>query len=630
MVDFSLQYWHLKFAGVEYMDGFRNFVKGPLGKGLLVLFTIPFAVIGIESYFTSSSSPNVSQVVNGVPISKDEVDVQIKALREGYLQQVGGDVSLLNQEMIEKRASDNLLYRNLLMQQTNKLGIILSQAQVEQMLTTIPSFQENGVFSPAKYESYLKHSNLTSQEFVNGVRQDRAIEMLLANLMMSLINQHDVQQLNKLKNEQRQVYLASLSFAEYLNQVTASESEIQSYYDKNKNQFIQLPRVNVEYLHLPVELIKTEIVVSDVDIKNAYQNYVQNLPKTVKHILITTDARSEAEAKKRADEAYAQLQVGTSFAQVASQYSEDAESKNKGGVISSYASGQFSDSFDQAVKNTTVGQTSVPVKTNFGYHIIHVDSQQAQSIESLKEQLITQVKKQKQEIAFTELVNRLNEMAISSDSLEVIQQEVKTVNIQKVTGLTPKNKDPILSQIQVKARLFGDDVKKGDRHVSGNIQLANGDQVWVKVTHYVPSGVLQLVDIAEQVKAKVLEEKAMQMAKAKVQTMLDSFKTRPAQEVIANNTKVKFENAGYWVRGKQLTSVENLAFSLTPPKAGYWSVGTSILDKELLILAVANVKYDMKTGEEPQKLYMQEYAQERIKQEVNDYTHYLKSIAKIK
>lgn len=611
------------------MDGFRNFVKGPLGKGLLVLFTIPFAVIGIESYFTGSSSQNVSQVVNGVPISKEEVDVQIKSLREGYLQQVGGDVSLLNQEMIEKRASDNLLYRQLLMQQTNKLGIVLSQAQVEQMLTTIPSFQENGVFSPTKYENYLKHSNLTSQEFVNGVRQDRSIEMLLANLMMGLVNQHDVQQLNKLKNEQRQVYLASLSFAEYLSQVSATDSEIQSYYEKHKNQFIQLPSVNVEYLHLPVDLVKTEVTVSDADIQSAYQQYVQNLAKTVKHILITTDSRSEADAKKRADEAYAQLQAGTSFAQVASQYSEDVDSKDKGGVIAGYAVGQLSDSFDQAVKNATIGQATTPVKTNFGYHIIHVDSQQAPSLESLKEQLTAQVKKQKQEVAFTEMVNRLNELAVSSDSLETIQQEVKTVHVQKISGITPKNRDQVLGQLPVKARLFGDDVKKGDRHVSGNIQLSNGDQVWVKVTHYSPAGVPPLADINDQVKGKVLEEKAMQMAQAKVQTMLDDFKTKPAQDVLANSS-VKFENAGYWGRGNQIATVENLAFSLTPPKEGHWSVGTSVLDKELLILAVADVKYAVKDGAEVSKAYSHEYLQERVKQEVNDYTHYLKSIAKIK
>lgn len=610
------------------MEGFRSFVKGPLGKALLVLFTIPFAVIGVESYFTGSNSQNVSQMVNGEPISKDELDAQIKAIRANYLQQVGGDESLLNQDVIEKTALNNLILRRLIVQQTNKLGIMLSQTQIEQLLTTIAGFQENGVFSPAKYEAYLKANHLTSQEFVNSVRQDRAIEMLLTSLGMSLINQHDIQQVNNLANEQRQVYVASVPFAEYLSQVTATDGEIQSYYEQHKNQFVQLPKVNVEYLHLPVGLVKVEADVTDADIQQAYQQYQQNLPKTVRHILITTDARSEDEAKKRADEAYAKLQAGSTFAQVATEYSEDIESKAKGGLITGYAQGQFSDSFDQAVKNVTIGQTSAPVKTNFGYHIIAVDSQQPASLESMKEQLTAQVKKQKSETAFVELVNRLNESVVSADSLDVIQQEVKSATIEKVTDISPKNKHPILGQLAVKNRLFGSDVKQGDRHVSGNIALANGDQVWVKVTQYSPAGVPALEQVREQVKAKVLEEKAMQMAKAKIQPVLDGFKSKPAQEVLAQSS-IKFENAGVWGRERQFP-VGQVALSLAPPQAGHWSVGTTIFDNELLVVAVADVKHEMSQNVALQGQYAQQYMQTRVNQEINDYTHYLKSIAKIK
>lgn len=610
------------------MEGFRSFVKGPLGKALLVLFTIPFAVIGVESYFTGSNSQNVSQMVNGEPISKDELDAQIKAIRANYLQQVGGDESLLNQDVIEKTALNNLILRRLIVQQTNKLGIMLSQAQIEQLLTIIAGFQENGVFSPAKYEAYLKANHLTSQEFVNSVRQDRAIEMLLTSLGMSLINQHDIQQVSNLANEQRQVYVASVPFAEYLSQVTATDGEIQSYYEQHKNQFVQLPKVNVEYLHLPVGLVKAEADVTDADIQQAYQQYQQNLPKTVRHILITTDARSEDEAKKRADEAYAKLQAGSTFAQVATEYSEDIESKAKGGLITGYAQGQFSDSFDQAVKNVTIGQTSAPVKTNFGYHIIAVDSQQPASLESMKEQLTAQVKKQKSETAFVELVNRLNESVVSADSLDVIQQEVKSATIEKVTDISPKNKHPILGQLVVKNRLFGSDVKQGDRHVSGNIALANGDQVWVKVTQYSPAGVPALEQVREQVKAKVLEEKAMQMAKAKIQPVLDGFKSKPAQEVLAQSS-IKFENAGVWGRERQFP-VGQVALSLTPPKEGHWSVGTTIFDNELLVVAVADVKHEMSQNVALQGQYAQQYMQTRVNQEINDYTHYLKSIAKIK
>lgn len=612
------------------MEGFRNFVKGPLGKGLLVLFTIPFAVIGIESYFTGSSAKNVSQVVNGDVISTDELDTQIKALREGYLQQVQGDASLLNEEFIKKAALNNLTLRRLLIQQTEKLGIILSQAQVEQMLTQVPSFQEDGVFSPTKYEAYLKHINSNNQEFVNGVRQDRAIEVLINSLNMSLLNPHDMQQRLNLLTEQRHVYLASIPFSEYIKDVTVSQSEIESYYQQHKNQFVQLPKVKVEYLLLPAAHGKTDVNVSDAELQQAYQQYQQSLPKTIKHILITTETRNDAEAKKRADEAYAKIQAGSSFNQIASEYSEDIDSKDKGGVIANYTEGAFPESFDKAVKSVTVGQVSAPIKTDFGYHLILAEQATPASLESVKAQLVAQVQKQKSENAQIELVNRLNELAVSSDSLETIKQEVQGSTIEVADDITPKSKHPILSQTAVKQRLFGEDVKKGDRHVSGNIQLANGDQVWVKVTQYTPAGIPELAQITEQVKQKVIYEKAMQMAKAKVQTTLDAFKDKPAQEVLASGG-IKFEDAGLWERGKHLPEVQQLAFSLTPPKEGHWTIGTTSLDQELLIVAIGSVKSrSTQLSAEQQQQLQAGYTQMRANQELNDYTEYLKSKATIK
>lgn len=112
------------------MEGFRNFVKSWWGKSLLVLFSVPFVFLGIESSFTGSSAPtDGSRVVNGVLISKEEIDAEVNALKQTYLQipYVNGDESLLNIELIEKTAIDNLVSRQLLLQQARELGISLNE-----------------------------------------------------------------------------------------------------------------------------------------------------------------------------------------------------------------------------------------------------------------------------------------------------------------------------------------------------------------------------------------------------------------------------------------------------------------------------------------------------------------------
>ncbi|MEG0483344.1 MAG: SurA N-terminal domain-containing protein, partial [Acinetobacter sp.] len=129
------------------MESFRTLIRGWFGKVLLVLFLAPFAVVGIEGYFSGGQKEDVAKTVNGQDISKKDLEAQTKAYKDQLLQRLNGDESLLNQSYIQNTVLDNLVARALLIQQADKLGISLSDAQIEQMIAQQPSFQENGKFS---------------------------------------------------------------------------------------------------------------------------------------------------------------------------------------------------------------------------------------------------------------------------------------------------------------------------------------------------------------------------------------------------------------------------------------------------------------------------------------------------
>lgn len=515
------------------METFRKFVTGWFGKVLLVIFTIPFAFLGIESYFAQSSSPNASHVVNGDSISKEDVEAQVKSLQQNYLQAVGGDASLLNQEFIQKAAVNNLISRQLLLQQAQKLGISLSTAQIEQMLAQSPELQENGVFSAKKYEEYLRATQQTNEAFVASVRQNQAVQMLVAGLTDTLINKKDVQQIVKLANEQRHLHFASVALANYRQGLTASDAELQSYYDKNKNQFVQLAQAEVEYVVVSLNQLEiAPINVTDEELKQAYQQTMQGQEKAV-------------------------------------------------------------------------------------------------SFESAKAQLKEQITKHKASTAAVDAINKLNEDVIGSDSLETIQQAVKGTKVETVQ-LVANTQHPILNQAVVKNRIFSEDSKNGEYRASSSLQLANGDYVWVKVKGYQPAGVQPFEKVKQQVQVQLLNQKAAEKAKAEFEKTLAEFKTRPANEVLAAESRLKFEDAGFVSRGqKLLPKVQNLAFGLPAPKEGQWSVDSLTVGNELIIVGVSEVKHNEMKAEqakEYQQLYHQYYAQ----RDLGDYIEYLKSIAQIK
>ena len=334
------------------------------------------------------------------------------------------------------------------------------------------------------------------------------------------------------------------------------------------------------------------------------------------------------------EEVAAKIKAGTSFADAATQYSEDPASKAKGGEIAVYQKGVFGDAFDQTVASLKAGQVSAPVKTDYGYHLIETASTaiQVPSLETEKARLAEEILKTKNANVFSDTINRINDMVVSSDALDVISQEVKDAKIQSVSGLTLSSMHPVLSDANVKVKLFNDDVKNGERNVSSNIQLANGDVIWVKVRNYHPAGVQTLTEAKAKVTAKLIEQKAVEAAKAKIQNTLNEFKSKPAASV--NKTGLNFVAAGTFTRadGMLKREIQRAAFSLVAPKEGFWSVTTANLPNELVVVAVTNVNKTTSSALTDDQLaeLSKLYQQLRGQQEFDDYTRYLKEQAKIK
>ena len=623
------------------MESFRTVIKGWLGKVLLVLFLTPLALVGIEGYFSGSNKADVAKSVNGQDISNKDLESATKNYKDQYLSMVKGDESLLNQPVIQQKALDALIARSLLQQQAEKLGISLSDTQLEQMLAQQPSFQENGKFSQKLYENYLRSVGMTNQALIASLRQDHALKMISSTLLdYALVSQSDLHQLASLQTEQRTLHLASIKLDDYKKGLTASTQEITEYYNKHKNEFKQVASVDVDYVVLsPALLPQTNLNITEADLQQAYKAFVEKQQKDakreVKHILITTDARDAAAAQKIANDVYAKIQGGMSFAQAAAQFSEDPTSKAQGGLVDAYAPGIFSADFDNAVNALKNGEVSKPVKTQYGYHIIEANAPVANipSFESEKARLTAEVQKAKTANLFSDTVNSLNEMVVGNDSLEAVAQEVKGARVESLNGVTLTTQNPYLSDLNVKAKLFNDDVKNGDRNASSNIQLANGDTIWIKVRNYHAAGVKPLDQATAEVKAKVIEAKAYKAAQAKIAKILADFKALPAAQVVAKS-QVTFEDAGTFARSQGLKrAIERAAFSIpAPTKEGMWSATTAKLPNELVIVAVSNVNTNAANDLPPEQIteLTKLYQQFRGQQLLEDYTDYLKSQAKIK
>ena len=153
--------------------------------------------------------------------------------------------------------------------------------------------------------------------------------------------------------------------------------------------------------------------VTDAEIQKAYQ---EDKTATVRHILLLTQGKSEAEKadiRKKMEDILARAKKGEDFAALAKQYSEDPGSKDNGGLYEDFGRGKMVKPFDDAAFSVPVGQISGIVETTFGYHILKIENRkkETQPLEQVKAQIGSQLKQQKQNAAFEVLLTGLKKDA---------------------------------------------------------------------------------------------------------------------------------------------------------------------------------------------------------------------------
>ena len=140
------------------------------------------------------------------------------------------------------------------------------------------------------------------------------------------------------------------------------------------------------------EAFVSKVVVSDED---AEKYYTENKDKFVSenkvhalHILFKPDNLAGAEKVRQL------LVDGADFAQMATEYSE-CPSKESGGDLGFFGKGQMVPEFESASFEAELNEISLPVKTQFGHHLIKVIDKskgETQEFETVKDNLVNQIK----------------------------------------------------------------------------------------------------------------------------------------------------------------------------------------------------------------------------------------------
>ena len=115
--------------------------------------------------------------------------------------------------------------------------------------------------------------------------------------------------------------------------------------------------------------------ITEEQLNEAYQSFTKDTTVSVRHILLLTQEKTDAEKKeihKRMEGILTRARAGEDFAELAGTYSEDPGSKENGGLYENFSRGAMVKPFEDAAFNVPVGEISDIVETRYGYHILKV------------------------------------------------------------------------------------------------------------------------------------------------------------------------------------------------------------------------------------------------------------------
>ena len=113
------------------------------------------------------------------------------------------------------------------------------------------AFQVDGVFSEDLYNRLLRLNRYTPTAYEIAQSKSLTRDQIKRNLSdSSFLSSVQIEQLNNLASQEREVSYIALTTDKYQDQISISQTDISDYFNTNKSNFLEGRKVKVDFVEL--------------------------------------------------------------------------------------------------------------------------------------------------------------------------------------------------------------------------------------------------------------------------------------------------------------------------------------------------------------------------------------------
>ena len=458
------------------MTKIRSVQDSWAAKSILILTALSFmSLFGVSGYMSSVGKNRPIIKVDDIIVYQDEIRNQYNQELQAAKNLFGDNIDV--NDNMKNAILQNIVQKDLvnaILQKTSEdLNVSISNDLVKKIIYSQAEFMDaNGNFSLDKLRRLLNASGWTEQRYIDTLRKDIEKQHLVQNPVENInIPNFMNKYLAQLENQKKIFKYIEIRPESLKVDRQISQEELEQYYQDFAAQFEEPETRNVSFIELSVDKLASKVTPNETDIKNYYNENINQfvIPENRNVLQMVFDNQDDA------DKAFAALNAGGDFYNVAKQFAkQDKAATQLGEVSKDMLIADMSD----AVFDLKAGDYTNPIKSELGWHIMKVTNiipKKETSLAAARNKIIDAIRKEK---AYDEAYNAVAEIEDkigAGATLESIAEEYNA-RINKVIGLNEEGKSKSAPASQNKLIASTDFIDAAFSYNSGEIsQVLEGD-----------------------------------------------------------------------------------------------------------------------------------------------------------
>ena len=281
-------------------------------------------------------------------------------------------------------APDNLIRMTLLTETANRLGLKVSDTEVQAAIVNDPAFHHEGSFNPRLYDYFVgrgRYQEAAKVEFEKWLRfQLLAAKAAEAITSFAKVSEAELQDYFRLAREEVQVDYLVVSPEPFIAKVHPTEADLKAYFEQHQAEFRTPAKVKVCYLLFRSQDFLKQVEISPKAVEEYLTEHRARLVRPqvirVREVFLALAPKASAAERRKVEQQaqnlLKQTLQGKDFAQLARAASQDKASRQKGGDLGLVKRGQKPKTWEKVAFAMAPGQVGL-ARTKKGFHLIKVE-----------------------------------------------------------------------------------------------------------------------------------------------------------------------------------------------------------------------------------------------------------------